>query len=93
MSVEKPFAKLDECFAQIAADRDKVIGFYDVRFVFASYVEILASIAAACIKNNIYTRENMAHLLADMLANAITRDSTTTCQRTLGTDAIVGGKQ
>lgn len=90
---EKPFDKLDECFKQIAADRDKVIAFYDVRFVFASYCEILASIAAACVKNQIYTREQMAHLLVDNLANALSRESTTACQRTRGDDAVVGGKQ
>jgi hypothetical protein len=90
---EDKWAKLDECAAQVFADRDKIIAFYDVRFVFASYVEVLASLAAAMIKNDIYSREAMAHLLGDMMANALTRESKTECQRTLGTDAIVGGKQ
>lgn len=93
MKIEKPFDALDECFKQVTTDRDKVIAFYDVRYVFASYCEIVASIAAACIKNEIYTREQMAHLLADNLANALSRDSKTACVRTLGTDAVVGGKQ
>lgn len=93
MSTLESTKMLDECFAQIAADRDKVIAFYDVRYVFASYCEVLGSISAACIKNSIYTREQMAHLLADMLANALTRESNTACQRKMGDDAIVGGKQ
>lgn len=84
---------LDECAKQVFADRDKVIAFYDVRLVFASYAEVLGSLAAAMIKNEIYTRAAMAHLLADMLADAVTRESKTECVRTLGTDAVVGGKQ
>lgn len=84
---------LDECAAQVFAGRDKVIAFYDVRLVFASYAEVLGSLAAAMIKNEIYSRAAMAHLLADMLADALTRESTTACVRTLGTEAIVGGKQ
>lgn len=90
---DKKFAKLDECFAQIVADRDKVIQFYDVRYVFASYTEVLASIAAAMIKNNIYTPQVMEALLADMVQNALTRDSKTVCQHTFGEDVIVGSKQ
>jgi hypothetical protein len=54
---------------------------------------VLSSLAAACIKNDVYPRVAMAHLLADMLADALTRESKTECQRTLGPDAIVGGKQ
>jgi hypothetical protein len=91
--IEKPLDALDECFAQVVAGRDKVIAFYDVRYVFASYCEVLASIGAACIKNNVYSREDMGRLLGDMIGNALTRESKTTCQRTLGDDAIVGGKQ
>jgi hypothetical protein len=90
---EKPFDKLDECFAQIVADRDKVIQFYDVRFVFASYCEILGSLIAAMLHNNIYTPEQMAALMTDFVTNALTRKSTTTCQRTLGEDVIQGSKQ
>jgi hypothetical protein len=90
---ENPFARLDECATQVFADRDKIIAFYDVRYVFAAYCEVTASIAAACIKNDIYTREQMGRLLGDLVGNALTRESKTTCQRTLGDDAIEGGKQ
>ena len=92
--IPKPLqGELDECFAAIAADRTKVLAFYDVRFVFASYCEVLGSIAAACIKNGIYNRKQIAHLLADMLADAVTRESNAECQRKFGDDPIVGGKQ
>jgi hypothetical protein len=90
---KSPTAELDECFQAVAADRTKILSFYDVRFVFASYCEVLGSIAAACIKNNIYTRTQIAHLLADMLADAVTRESNAECQRKFGDDPIVGGKQ
>jgi hypothetical protein len=90
---ENPFAVLDECAAQIFADRDRIIQFYDVRYVFAAYAEVLASLAAACIKNDVYSREAMGRLLGDMIGNALARESKTECKRTLGTDAIVGGKQ
>ena len=85
--------ELDECFTAVAADRTKVLAFYDVRYVFASYCEVLGSISAACIKNGIYTRTQIAHLLADMLADALTRESEAECVRKVGTDVIVGGKQ
>lgn len=85
--------ELDECFAAVAADRTKILSFYDVRFAFASYCEVLGSISAACIKNGIYTRTQIAHLLADMLADALTRDSQSECIRKFGDDPIVGGKQ
>lgn len=90
---KNPTELLDECFAQIAADRTKILAFYDVRYCFASYCEVLGSIAAACIKNNVYSREQVAHLLGDMLANALTRESNTECVRKYGDDPIVGGKQ
>lgn len=47
---------LDECFAAVIASRDAIIPFYDCRFVFASYCEVLGSLAASLIKNGIYTR-------------------------------------
>ena len=85
--------ELDECFAAACVDRGKLLAFYDVRLVFASYSEVLGSIAAACLKHGLYTRVQMAHLLADMLADALTRDSIAECQRKVGDDPIVGGKQ
>lgn len=84
---------LDECFAAVLASRDAVIPFYDCRFVFASYCEVLSSLAASLIKNSIYTRENVAHQLAGMLADALTRESKTECVRKVGGEVIEGRKQ
>jgi ferritin-like protein len=84
---------LDECFAAVAADRTKVLAFFDVRHVFASYCEVTGSIAAACIKNGIYDRTQTAHLLADMLADALTRDSNSKCERRFGDEIVEGSKQ
>ena len=84
---------LDECFAAVIASRDAIIPFYDARFVFASYCEILGSLGASLIKNGIYTRENVAHMLATMLADSITRDSKTVCIRKIGDEVIEGRKQ
>jgi len=85
--------KLDECAAAVFADRDKVVAFYDVRYVFAAYCEVLGSLAAAMIKNDIYPRAVMESLLEDVKKDALTRISTTGCNRQVGNDVIVGGKQ
>jgi hypothetical protein len=84
---------LDECFAAVIASRDAIIPFYDCRFVFASYCEVLGSLAASLIKNDIYTRKNIAHMIATMLADALTRESKTECVRKVGEEIIEGRKQ
>jgi hypothetical protein len=93
MTEKSDYPVLDECFKQIAADRDKVTAFYDVRYVFASYVEVLAALTAAMLKNKIYSREYMEEMLMSMVEDALTRESKTECIRHCGSEAIVGGKQ
>jgi hypothetical protein len=85
--------KLDECFAVIIKDRDRVAAFYDVRHVLASYLEVCSGLGAATIKNGIYTKEEVAQLFAHMMADALTRDVKTVCQLTHGEDLIQGSKQ
>ncbi len=85
--------RLDECAAAVFSDRDKIVAFYDVRYVFAAYSEALGSLAAAMLKNEIYSREVMEQLLEDVKQDALTRKSNSRCQRTIGTDVIRGGKQ
>jgi hypothetical protein len=85
--------QLDECFAILRKGRDEVAAFYDVRLVFASYAEILAGLAAGIIKNKIYSPGQMGALLADMVQDALTRESKTVLELRHGTDVIEGGKQ
>ena len=87
------FDGLDACFAQALDARDALTSFHDARYCFASYSEILSSLAAAMIKNQILTRKEVAHLLGDMMAEALTRDSSTPCKRTFGDTVFEGGKQ
>ena len=84
---------LDEFFAAVVADRDKIVAFYDARMCFASYCEITSSLGAALIKNKLYTNVEVAHMLGIMIADTLTRESTTRCEYKLGDSAIVGGKQ
>ena len=85
--------RLDECAKAVFADRDKVAAFYDVRYVFAAYCEVVESLAAAMIKNGIYPKEVIEGLLEEMKKSALTRQSQTTCQFTHGDDVIKGSKQ
>jgi hypothetical protein len=85
--------QLDECFAIICKNRNEVASFYDVRLVFACYTEIVASLAAGIIKNKVYAPAQMGALLADMVAEALTRDSQTVLELKHGTDVIQGTKQ
>jgi len=85
--------QLDECFAAIVADRDKVVSFYDGRYCFASYLEITSSLGAALIKNKLYTNIEVANMMAISLADTLTRESTTRCEYKLGDSVTVGGKQ
>jgi hypothetical protein len=85
--------QLDEVFAILRQGRDQVAQFYDVRLVFASYAEILAGLAAGILVNKIYTPQQMGALLADMVQDALTRESKTLLEVRHGTDVIQGGKQ
>jgi hypothetical protein len=86
-------AKLDEAFKQVTAQRDTLAQFYDARLLLACYVEVVSSLAASLIHVQIYSRVQVAHLLADMLADSLTRESRTQVKRIHGNDVIEGGKQ
>jgi hypothetical protein len=84
---------LTACYTAALDSRDQLTAFYDARHVFASYNEIISSLAAALIKNKIYTKREVAEIMAFTMAEALTRDSTTPVKHTYGTDVIAGGKQ
>ena len=85
--------QLDECFEILRKNRDEVAAFYDVRLVFASYLEIVGGLAAGIIKNKVYSPAQMGALLADMVQDALTRESKTVLELRHGTDVIQGRKQ
>lgn len=84
---------VDECLKKMHADREAILSFYDARIVFAGYSEILSALGASLIATGVYPREVVAHLLADMLADSITRESKTKIVYSSGTDGVEGGTQ
>ena len=86
-------AKLDECFQQVANQRDNLTPFYDGRIIFACYAEMVQSLAASLIHTGGYSPQQMAILLADLVADALTRESKTKLMRVSGDDVIAGGTQ
>lgn len=85
--------QIDECLKKMYADREVTLSFYDARIIFAGYSEILASLGASLIATGVYPREVVAHLLADMLADTLTRESKTKIVYSGGESGVEGGKQ
>jgi|ERR1035437_9469491 hypothetical protein len=84
---------MDEVFSKLVEQRDQLAAFYDVRVLFAAYSEILIGLGAAMIHTDVYPRDAVAHLLAEVMVGAITRESTTRVERRSGQDVIQGSKQ
>jgi hypothetical protein len=87
------YPELDECMAVMASHRDQVAALYDVRYVFACYLELMGSLIAAIRSNGIYTDEDIATLLLDMSRDAFERKSHARCVRMHGKDVVTGSKQ
>jgi hypothetical protein len=90
---EEEASKLTECFTAVEKEITKIASFYDVRLVLASLMEMSSRLAAATVKHNIYTIDQVAELFVATIVITTERESNAKCLKVHGDDVIEGTKQ
>ena len=86
-------SKLTECFIALEKEVTTIASFYDVRLVLAGVMEMASRLAAASVKHNIYTDDQIVELFLGSLKITLERESGAKCLRVHGDDIIEGSKQ
>ena len=60
-------SKLTECFIALEKEVTKIASFYDVRLVLAGVMEMASRLAAASVKHDIYTDDQIVELFLGSL--------------------------